>query len=115
MATKTKGKKKLIKTKDFLRKLPLNLARYPFWSCILLFILAIVFGLAVFYKTYFFILKTKPEEFQKSSVIQEQTYESVLDIWEKQEIKTIEADLKNYIDPFLGTQKIEEKGINSPQ
>jgi hypothetical protein len=104
---KKKDKKRFTRTKNFFKKLPINLARRPITSCVFLLIIAVFLGLIFFYNIYFSTLKKESEEFQKSFVIEEKVYLNVLSVWQKQNRESAEADSKDYVSPFVGGQEQE--------
>ena len=90
---------KIYKIKAFLGKLPLILARHPFLTCLFLFILSLIIGGLLFYKYIILAQKIKPELLE-ISVLKENDYREVLEVWQRQEKKFNEADLKEYPDSF---------------
>jgi len=92
--------KKIKKLKNFLEKLPLITAQHAFLACLFLFFLALVFGGLLFYKYSILAQKTIPESLEQGLSLDEKTYQKVLKVWQEQDRKFQEADLKEYPNPF---------------
>jgi len=93
---------KFKKIKDFLKKLPRNLAEHSFSTILELFFLSLIFGSFVFYNYIFLVKKTEPQIIKKPLQFEEKIYQKVLTEWEERERNFKEADFKEYPDPFKG-------------
>ncbi len=91
---------RLNKIKKFLGELALIIAKHTFLSCLFLFLLALIFGGFLLYE---YIIKTQravPEITEKPFLLEEKTYQEVLETWQVQEKKFREANSKKYSNPF---------------
>lgn len=99
------------KTKEAIRWLPVKSAQHLFLSCLVIFILTLILGGVLFYRYSFLALRIKPES-GGPFLLDEKTYQEVLNVWQEKEKKFNEADLKNYPDPFENaTASGEQEGL----
>ena len=91
---------KIRKFKKFLENLPLTIAQHAFLACLLLFLLALIFGGLLFYKYSILAQKTNLEDLSWGFYLEEETYQQVLKVWQEQDRKFQEADFKEYPNPF---------------
>jgi hypothetical protein len=113
--TKRLRKFKISKLKAFLGKLSLIFAQHPFLTCLFLFLFALIIGGTLFYKYTILAQKIRPELFEFLA-LKEKNYQEVLGVWQQQEKKFNEADLKEYPDPFeAATLTLEESEEGTPK
>lgn len=94
---------KLIKLKGvkvFLKKVVLFLGQYAFLTFLILFLLSLVFSGLIFQKYSIAAKKAEPKLDQKQSQFNQSGYKNILKIWQEKEKKLIEADSKQYPNPF---------------
>ena len=91
---------KVDKLKNFLKKLPKNLAEHAFRSFMILVAFALIFGGVLFYKYSVLIEKKEPEIFKRPIQFKKDILEKVSDKWAEREIKFNEANTKEYPDLF---------------
>ena len=87
------------KIKEFLEKVSIFLAQHTFLTCLFLFFLSLIFGGFLFYKYIILTQKIEPESFGQLQ-LEEKIYQDILAIWQEEERKFIEADLKEYPNLF---------------
>ena len=105
-------KERINKTKKFLGKVPLIIARHAFWACLTLFILSLVVGANLFYKYSILAQRAEPESLEQTVLFKERTYQRVLKAWQEREKRFEEADFKEYSDPFLEAVSFPEEQID---
>jgi len=93
---------KTTKIKKFLKKLPRILGKHAFLTFLVLLFFGLIFGTSLFYKYNTLAQKIVPEITEKPLKFREKTYQEVLKVWEENEKKFEETDLKQYPDPFHG-------------
>ena len=93
---------KLKNIKDFLTKLPKTLGDHAFLTFLGFLFLAFIIGGIIFQKYSISAEKEMPGVGEKPLQFKENTYQKVLEIWQKKEKKFEEADFKQYPDPFRG-------------
>ena len=91
---------KLDKTKKFLGNFLLITAKQSFLSCLFLFVLALIFGGFLFCQYIIKAQTAKIEITEKPFLLNEETHQEVLRIWQVREKKFSEADSKEYSNPF---------------
>lgn len=82
------------KIKIFWGKLFFSITENVFLSCLALFLLALIIGGIMLYKTAFF-LKSEPNNID-SLKLEKGEYENILKSWEKEEKKNKESEKKEY-------------------
>ncbi len=92
---------KIKKTKKFLTKLPLIVAKHAFWACLFLFFLDLLLGGLLFYKYSILAQRAELEDLVEPPLLNEKTYQQVLKVWQEQEQRFLQTDSKEYPDPFL--------------
>jgi len=95
-----KIKDKAVKKK--LRKIIRKIGENAFPVFIVLVLLALVFGVATFYRYTVIIEKTKPKPPDKITSFNEEAYQSILKEWQTREKNFLEVDTKIYKNPFQG-------------
>ena len=96
-------KEKINKIRTYLvqlNKVPLIVATYAFWACLILFVLSLAIGANLFYKYNILAQRTEPESLEQAVFFKEKTYQQVLEIWREREERFQETDFKEYSDPF---------------
>lgn len=91
---------KLKEFKNFLKRLPKNLAQRAFLVFLGLFFLSLILGGIIFYKYLVLVQRAKPKTSEKILQFEEKTYEKILKFWQEREERMKEADLKEYPNPF---------------
>jgi len=94
------------KIKEKLIIFPRFLAKHSFSTFFILFIVSLILGGVIFYLYVISIERIEIAETRHKFLLKEDTYKEVLRHWEERDIKFIQADSKQYIDPFL------ERGID---
>jgi len=89
------------KLKNFLTKLPWIIARHAFFSCLVLFLLAVAFGFLIFYKCQILNNSADFENIEPSYLLDYRAYDSVLEKNKKEKQKFQQADSKEYLNPFI--------------
>lgn len=92
---------KIKKIKDFFKKLPQILGEKALFVFLGLLLLALILGGIIFYQYNILVKKAEVQIFEEPLQFREKTYQSILEIWREKEKKFNEADLKEYLDPFL--------------
>jgi len=95
--------------KKFLGKFFLIIAKYAFLSCLFLFLLALIFGGFFLYEYIIKAQRATPEITEKPFLLEEKTYQEILETWQIQERKFREADSKEYSNPFKKPVSSEEE------
>ena len=101
------SKTKLNKIKKLLVKIPWLVARHAFFSCLVLFLLAVALGMLIFYK---YSILSDSASFDNSElpyILDYKTYNNVLDSYKKENQKFEQADLKEYSNPFFNVSEEE--------
>jgi|AntAceMinimDraft_8_1070364.scaffolds.fasta_scaffold08853_5 hypothetical protein len=91
---------KLGKIKNFLEQFLLIVAKNIFSCCLLLLFLSLLLGGLMFYKYVISPQKIVLNITEESFLIDEGTYQNILEKWQIKEKKFQEANLKKYSDPF---------------
>lgn len=86
--------------KNSIGKLILFIAKHGFLACLFSFFLSLLFGGFLVYKYSILTERVKIEQIDQTFLIKEQGYQEILKIWQEQEQKFQEADLKEYADSF---------------
>lgn len=96
-------KDKFKKIGSFFARIMVFLLEKHFLSCILLFILAMGLGVLVFYK--YCVLEQQKEIniSEKSLWIKDDAYNRIMKVWQENEKEFLEADSKQYRNPFTTT------------
>lgn len=89
----------------FLKKILRTLGENTFPSILFLFLLATILSSLIFYKYVILVKKIEPEISGKPLLVEEETYQDILMIWQEREMKSQQADLKQYLNPFQGLTK----------
>lgn len=90
---------------NVLSKALLMTAQHAFFACLVLFILALVFGIFLFYQCSIVVNTTKFEDLEELFSLKQKTYNDILNSWQADEKRFQEAGSKEYINPFSATQK----------
>lgn len=93
--------KKLKNIKKFFKKLPLIIAKHAFLVSLALFLLSLLLGVGLFYKYSILVQKTELGILEQAYVFEQDIYEQVLEVWQEHERISQQADIKEYLDPFL--------------
>jgi len=96
------------KIKNKLGKMILFIARHDFLICLFLIFLSLVFGFFLIYRYAILEQKVKPEVSVQNFQIKMDTYQEILDIWQKQEKISNEANSKEYSNPFKPVSGLTE-------
>ncbi len=86
---------------DILKKIPEVLAKKAF-SAFLFFLLLIVLFCGIIFYYYYFLADSKAVSgLEPPTVINEESYRKVVDIWNEKEVGFQKADSKKYYNPFI--------------
>ena len=96
------------KIRSFFEKLFFSFAENVFLSCLALFLLALIIGSVMLYKTVF-SLGLKESNGADQLKLETEKYENILKVWEKEEKKNKEADSKEYKKLFHSLPKPAEE------
>lgn len=87
---------------EFLSKVFFLTAQHAFFACLVLFALALVFGIFLFYQCDILVNTTKFDDLEEPFSLKRKVYETVLNNWQADEKRFEEAGSKEYINPFSG-------------
>ena len=97
-----KSKKiKIKKTEKVFKKVPLFLVKHAFEVALVLFLLALLIGLAVFYRYNFLTKKNEIEISGQVCPLEDIVYTNVLGVWKKHDQMSEQTDTKDYYNMFL--------------
>jgi len=102
---------KLKKLKKTLFKIPQAMASHAFFSCLVLFLLALFIGFGVFYKYNNLIQSAGPDDSESLNMLDYQKYNKVLERWEEDEERSRAIDSKEYPNPFIPRNELTEEEI----
>jgi hypothetical protein len=102
-------KAKFKKISKFFAKAGFFLLKNHFLTCLILFIIALGLGALIFYK--YCILEQQKEIniSEKSLWIKEDTYSRIESVWQENERRFLEADSKEYKNPFVPLSSTAKK------
>lgn len=93
-------KTKINQIKKILTDLPWVIARHAFLVCLFLFFLVLVLGGFFFYKYSILAQKAEIKFPEKDFLLNEKTYQAVLEVWQENEKKSQESETKECLNPF---------------
>jgi hypothetical protein len=95
------SKRKIKKFSKFFKKLPETLARNAFSTFLGLLLIALIFGAFIFYQ-YSILTETAIEigEEEKPLKFEKKTYQTILEEWQTRNERFLEAETKEYPNPF---------------
>lgn len=105
------NKIKFGKIKKYLEKLLLTVAEHAFSACLLLFLLALILGGFLFYKYSISAQKVGKDALDEFFLLKEEIYQEILSVWQEHEKEFIEADFKEYPNPFERPILVPEEEI----
>jgi len=93
---------KFKKIKKFLKNLPRTLAEKSFLTFLGLLFVVLFLGSGVFYYSYVFLTEISDETIEEEKLLKldMESQQKVLEEWQKRNEKFLEADIKEYPDPF---------------
>lgn len=91
---------KLKGVKGFFKKIVVFLGQYAFLTFLILFLLSLVFSGLIFRKYSVLAKKAEPTISGKQVQFNQGAYQNVLKTWQEKEKRLIEADSKQYPNPF---------------
>jgi hypothetical protein len=91
---------KLSKFTSFFTGLPRKIAENAFIGFLVLFLIALIFSGLLFYKYYFLVERAEVSQPEELIQLKEKTIEQVLQAWQTRERRFIQADSKQYPNPF---------------
>ena len=91
---------KLNKIKIVFEKTLRELVENSFLTFLGLFLIALILGFILFYQYSILAGKITPESSEKPLSLDEKTYQKVLDKWQERESNFLEAETKEYTNPF---------------
>jgi len=89
------------KIKEFLFKIFWSIARHAFFACLVLFVIALFFGIWLFNKCNIIFQTENFEDIKETFLLKDKIYKDVLDNWQQDEKRYEEADFKEHSNPFL--------------
>ncbi len=87
---------------NFLFKAPLQIARHPVFSSIVLVFIAVIFSLLLFYKSVLQQANIQTQE--EKAIFREDLYQKMQEIWQAQTQKISEINSESYRNPFKSSQ-----------
>lgn len=94
--------------KKVLFKTSLFIARRAFLICLVIFLLSLIIGAAVFYRYYVVTQRAELGSLEEIYFLDKKAYQDILDTWQDYERISQEADSKKYLSPFLKTTPFPE-------
>jgi hypothetical protein len=76
------------------------LAEHAFLVFLVLVLVALILGAAMFYKYNILVKKAEPEIKETPLQFKKNIYQNILEEWEGREERFKEADIKEHLDPF---------------
>jgi hypothetical protein len=95
----------LKKKEFFLFKLPWVAARHAFLACLVISLISLLIGVAIFSKSYFNIEAKKTETIKNRIYFDEVAHNQLLKYWQENENRFNEANSKIYPNPFVLTKE----------
>lgn len=92
--------KKSIDIKKIFKTLPMVLAKRAFGFFLVLLLFSLIAGGFLFYKYSILAEKTTPQALEQPVQFKQDIYQEVLDEWQNQEKRFIQAETKIYPNPF---------------
>lgn len=89
------------KIKNFFGSLILFIIKHDFLVCLFLLLLSLVLGGLLVYSI--LVQKVEHKGLEQTFLIEEKNYQEILKIWQENEKTFLEADFKQYLDPFEKT------------
>ncbi len=83
-----------------LGKLTLRVVERPLLYSFVIFLIVLVIGGILFYQYVFLAQKKRTDQLTPPALLEEVTYQKILQAWQEQERKFNEADTKSYQNPF---------------
>lgn len=88
------------KIKEFFKKIFLRVGENPLPAFLVLILLALVFGILIFYQYSFLAEKREPQAIERPLQFKEALFQKILEEWGRRQKRFDEADLKEYRDLF---------------
>lgn len=103
------NKKDLVKIKKILNAFFRKIAEHPFPTFLVFSLIVIIIGGFLFYQYSFLVQKVEPELETKPIKFQEDFYQTILLEWQEREVRSGEAESKQYFSPFQPGKREKKK------
>ena len=100
MSNKLKSNIDFKRVKSFLAKVPWLIASHAFFACLILFLISLIIGGFLFYKSAILIKTTEFQQIEDDYFLDNNKYRSVLESWEENQKRFDMVDYKVYQNPF---------------
>lgn len=97
------------KIKEFLFKTFWSIARHAFFTCLVLFLIALFFGVWFFNKTNIISKTDTFDDMQDGFLLKYKVYNKVLENWQRDQERYEQADYKEYTNPFSAQGELTEE------